>query len=188
MAALIAPSLQGLFGVAGRRGGANLLAGALEQARLAAIENGVSAYLGFPAGMDTDESSASTFIVFRSAREDELATNSAKTYLPLSRWFKLPRGVFVDPETIKDAAPTSISLSGMLPKLGTKSVSTTYSIEFDRFGKIKGDPSALRRLRVGEGIFSGGSVTYRPSDKDYYKLTLYPMTGRVKIVDGLVEP
>ncbi|NBO94092.1 MAG: type II secretion system protein, partial [Planctomycetia bacterium] len=47
LTSLLLPSLQGLLGVVGRRGGASTLGAALEQARLSALENGGSAYVGF---------------------------------------------------------------------------------------------------------------------------------------------
>jgi type II secretory pathway pseudopilin PulG len=177
---LVVPSLQGLFGVAGRRGGSNLLGGALEQARLAAIENGVPAYLGFPGGIDTDEASASSFIVFRGPREGETVN-----FVPLSRWIRLPTGVFIDPTSIQTAATNSLSVSGLIPKLNNANLSTVKGIKFDRFGRVEGDQNQLRELRVGEGTFSGSSVNFKPSANDYYILTLYPMTGRVRITDGL---
>lgn len=181
---LTLPSLQGLFGVAGRRGGSSLLGGALEQARLAAIQNGTDAYLAFPGGsFASSDLSASSMIVFRGPRDGETAK-----FVPLSRWIRLPNGVFIHPEDIAREATASPQISGLIPKLNGSNVTSVKAIKFDRFGRLKeGDQNDLRELRVGEGIFSPGSVTFKPATNDYYSLTIYPMTGRVKITDAVTN-
>ena len=181
---LTLPSLQGLFGVAGRRGGSSLLGGALEQARLAAIQNGTDAYLAFPGGsFASSDLSASSLIVFRGPRDGETAK-----FVPLSRWIRLPNGVFIHPEDIAREATASPQMSGLIPKLNGSNVTSVKAITFDRFGRLKGgDQNDLRELRVGEGIFSPGSVTFKPATNDYYNLTIYPMTGRVKITDAVTN-
>jgi len=180
---LTLPSLQGLFGVAGRRGGSSLLGGALEQARLAAIQNGTDAYLAFPGGsFASSDLSASSMIVFRGPRDGETAK-----FVPLSRWIRLPNGVFIQPEDIAREATASPQISGLIPKLNGSNVTSVKAITFDRFGRLKGDQNDLRELRVGEGIFSPGSVTFKPATNDYYNLTIYPMTGRVKITDAVTN-
>jgi prepilin-type N-terminal cleavage/methylation domain-containing protein len=199
MASLVAPSLQGLFGVAGRRGGASLLAGALEQARLAAIENGVKAYVGFPlesspAGVTTNEVSMNSFIVFRDAREDELSVTPSRPFIPLSRWIRLPKGVFVSPESVESGTATNETAFATNTLAALSSYQTTYrlskvrAVEFDRFGKLIGNPNLIRAVNVGEGVFLGNSVTFRPGTNDFYRVQLYPMTGRVKIVDNVTSP
>ena len=180
---LTLPSLQGLFGVAGRRGGSSLLGGALEQARLAAIQNGTDAYLAFPGGsFASSDLSASSLIVFRGPRDGETAN-----FVPLSRWIRLPNGVFIHPEDIAREATASPQISGLIPKLNGSNLTSVKAITFDRFGRLKGDQNDLRELRVGEGIFSPGSVTFKPATNDYYNLTIYPMTGRVKITDAVTN-
>lgn len=199
MAALVAPSLQGLFGVAGRRGGASLLAGALEQARLAAIENGVKAYVAFPmesspSGIANNEASVNSFIVFRDARQDELAVDPARIFVPLSRWIRLPKGVFLSPESVENGTATNETTiaTNTLPSLSSSQTTFRLSkvrvVEFDRFGKLTGDPNDTRIVNVGEGVFLGNGVTFRPSTNDFYRVQLYPMTGRVKIVDNVTSP
>jgi len=186
---LIAPSLQGLLGVAGRRGGANALAGVLEQARLSAIESGASAFVGFPpSSAVSSEAAVSSVIVYRATTAAEQATNGGKAFAPVTRWQRLPKGVYLDPASIAKAADRSHSVSGLLPVLDGNALTSISSLEFDRFGKVPGNPNAIRTLKVGEGIFDGGQVTFKRSANDYYKLEVYPMTGRVRITDGLTNP
>jgi len=189
LSALMVPSLQGLLGVAGRRGGANALAGVLEQARLSAIETGASAFVGFPPSSEVpSEAAVSSVIVYRATTAAEQATNGSKLFAPVTKWQRLPKSVYLDPASITNSADRSDSVSGLLPLLDGKALTSISSLEFDRFGKVPGDPNAIRTLKVGEGIFNEGKVTFKRSANDYYKLEVYPMTGRVRITDGLTNP
>ena len=184
MAAMITPSLQGLFGVAGRRGGVNTLSGAIEQARLAAIESGVSAYVGFPTSATNKELAYSSVIVFRAKRDGD-----ANNYVPLSRWMRFPTGVFLDKDSIGSAVTTnSVPISGLIPKLGDQNLANVSAIEFDRFGRMKDQNKANAILRVGEGVLSGDQVTFRPSTNNHYALSIIPLTGRVQISDASTNP
>jgi hypothetical protein len=156
----------------------NTLSGALEQARLSAIENGVPAYVGFPSS-GTNELAFSSVIVYRAGKLGE------SNVVPVSRWVRFPTGVFLDPSSISNAAPdTTIGIGAFLPKLGGGSVTDLAYIAFDRFGKVRGNPNLKRELRVGEGVFDSGKVTFKPSTNNYYALTLLPYTGRVQVTDA----
>jgi prepilin-type N-terminal cleavage/methylation domain-containing protein len=179
LSTLVVPSLRGLFGVAGRRGGLNTLSGALEQARLSAIENGVISYVGFPSGTATNELAFSSVIVYRTGKSGE------SNVVPVSRWVRFPTGVFLDPQSVSTAAPDKTNgIGALLPKLGGISVTDLSYIAFDRFGKVAGDPNLKRELRVGEGVFDSGKVTFKPSTNNYYALTLLSLTGRVQVSDA----
>jgi prepilin-type N-terminal cleavage/methylation domain-containing protein len=181
LSALLVPSLQGLFGVAGRRGGANALSAALEQARLSAVENGTSAYVGFATASTNQDAKYNAVIVFRARRDDE----SGAAFVPLSRWLRLPIGVHLQPASILSAATTSVSsLTGVLPRLGTEQLASVPAIEFDRFGRLKNQGSANSRvLVVGEGVVVDASTVQFRSGTNAYALTVLPLTGRVQIAD-----
>lgn len=177
---LTLPALQGLFGVAGRRGGANVLTGALEQARLVALQHGVSAYVGFPTSLSNKEVAFNSAIVFRQTREDERITNSAQ-YTVISRWLRYPTGVFVDPTTLPT---TTVSVTN-LPRLATETVAQVSAVEFDRFGKLR--PESRIRLHIGEGTVDPVSKEFRgfrPTTNNFSALNILPLTGRVKVTDG----
>jgi prepilin-type N-terminal cleavage/methylation domain-containing protein len=178
---LLAPSLQGLFGVAGRRGGVNALSAALEQARLSAVENGTSAYVGFATASTNQDAKYNAVIVFRARRDDE----SGAAFVPLSRWLRLPTGVHLQPASISSAATTSVSsLTGVLPRLGSEQLASVPVIEFDRFGRLKNQGSTNSRvLVVGEGVVVDASTVQFRSGTNAYALTVLPLTGRVQIAD-----
>jgi prepilin-type N-terminal cleavage/methylation domain-containing protein len=183
LTALVAPSLQGLFGVVGRRGGANTLSAALDQARLAAVENGVPAFVLFPTGTGISNDLAwSSVIVMRALRDGEAGAGP----VPLTRWLRLPDGVYVEPTSLSSAVNLTTNLSGVLPKLKNISVSGGRGFSFDRFGRLSGAAAtaAPPELRVGEGVVTGDSLTFRPSAEDYYALSIQPLTGRVKVTDA----
>ena len=181
LTALTLPALQGLFGIAGRRGGVNVLAGAMEQARLAALQHGVSAYVGFPTSLADKETSYNSVVIFRETRADERTTNGGVLYSVLSRWLRYPRGVFVDPSTLPTA---SLGVTN-LPRLGTNLVTSVAYVQFDRYGKLK--PEAALEVRIGEGAVDGSSVAFRPNPNNYSALKVLPLTGRVKITDGVLD-
>lgn len=174
---LTLPALQGLFGIAGRRGGVNVLAGAMEQARLVAIQHGVASYVGFPMALADKETAWNSVIVFRETRADERATNPAP-FAVISRWLRYPTGVFVDPGTIPTA---TVSITN-LPLLANQAVSQVSAVQFDRFGKLR--PELPLRIHVGEGIVEGSTVRFRPTTNNFSALNVLPLTGRVKITDG----
>jgi prepilin-type N-terminal cleavage/methylation domain-containing protein len=185
LSALLVPSMQGLFGVVGRRGGANTLAMGFEQAKLEAIKHGTAAFVGF--ANSTNEDAFSSFIVYRALRFDESATNT-NLFTPVSRWIRLPRGVFIAPPTLA-AAVTSTQSSitpGLLPRLGGSNVASLRSIKFDRFGKLDTTNTDIS-LRVGEGILTGDQLVFTPNENNYYELTIQPLTGQVVMRDGAVE-
>lgn len=180
LTSLLLPSLQGLMGVVGRRGGASVLSAALEQARLSALENGGSAYVGFATSSTNSDNKYSSVIVFRAKRDDE----TGAAYLPLSRWLRLPTGVHISPESITASVKTNISsLSGILPRLGSERVPSVPVIEFDRFGRLK-DQNTTPRLLIGEGVVADSSVQFRQGTNALYAVTVLPLTGRVQISES----
>lgn len=181
LTSLTLPALQGLFGIAGRRGGANVLAGAMEQARLAALQHGVSTYVGFPTSVPDAETGFNSVIIFRETRADERVTNGGSLYSVLSRWLRYPQGVFVDPATLPTAALTVTNL----PRLGTNRVTSVTHVQFDRYGKLK--PEVPLEIRIGEGTVDGSSVAFRGGANNYTALKVLPLTGRVKITDGVLD-
>lgn len=174
---LTLPALQGLFGIAGRRGGVNVLSGAMEQARLVALQHGVSSYVGFPTSLGDKEVAFNSAIVFRETRDDERATNPAQ-FAVISRWLRYPTGVFVDPQTLPVA---TVSVTN-LPRLANQQVGQVAAVQFDRYGKLR--PEAPLRIHVGEGVVDGTSVKFRPTTNNFSALNVLPLTGRVKITDG----
>jgi len=172
MSALLTPAVRGLLGVTGPRGAMNSVSAALEQARLSAMESGVRAYVGFT----TDaEAGSSALIVFRGPRKDE-----TKALVPVSRWIRLPQGVYYDSVDL-----TSFSVpTGTLPKLDTKSFNSLDVIEFDRFGRLR-PPTVPKIIKVGAKESSGGS--FIGGADNHFELTVQPLTGRAVVVDKAME-
>lgn len=178
---LTLPALQGLFGVAGRGGGTTVLSGAFEQARIAALQHGVSAYVGFPTQLTNKETAFNSVIVFRETREDERSNNLPR-FTVVTRWLRYPNGVFVDPTTL----PTETIDITNIPRLGGEVVNRLSVVRFDRYGKLF--PENRLRIHVGEGVVVGNSaVTFRPTTNNFNALNVMPLTGRVKITDGVLN-
>lgn len=169
MSTLLVPSMRGLMGIAGPRGGVNTVASAVEQARLSALESGVDGYVGFPEDLPGGDDPYSAVIVFREAREDEDGS-----YVAVSRWMRLPRGIFVDASGLSG----SVSADGALPKLDSAPAGQLRVLRFDRFGKLYSSENE-QTLRVGEKA---------EPEKDflrgnYFELAVQPLTGRAVITE-----
>lgn len=177
---LIAPSLQGLMGISGRRGGLNTLAAVLDQARLAAIENGTTAYVGFPTNATNTTNAYSHLIVFRDARPDDANQNP----VAVTRWQRLPSGVFFQAGTGLNAAVATRTLPPrtLPPLAGSQDITQIPALAFNRFGQLQGVTTNVSVL-LGEKIEPTGT-NWRGSTSNYYELRIQPLTGRVIIDDA----
>jgi hypothetical protein len=176
MTTLLAPAVRGLMGVAGPRGGVNVLSTAVEQARLSAMESGETTYVGFPFGAKgvDEDLQYSSVIVFRATRDDEEGD-----FVPVSRWQRLPQGVFIETQDVVDTAAPG----GAIPKLAGQEVGELTVLKFDRFGKLFNEDPVV--LRVGQkagpdGEFMGGA-------NQHFEVTVHPLTGRAVVADKARE-
>jgi prepilin-type N-terminal cleavage/methylation domain-containing protein len=176
MATLLTPAVRGLMGVAGPRGGVNVLSSAVEQARLSAMESGQATYVGFPfsAGSLDEETRYSSVIVFRDARDDEDGD-----HIPISRWLRMPQGVYIETSDLGDTE----NPGGAVPKLNGQQTGALSVLKFDRFGKLFEEQPVV--IRVGQKAkptegFMGG-------DNQHFEVTVQPLTGRAMVLDKARE-
>ena len=171
---LLVPAVRGLVGVGGRRGGMNTLSSTIEKARLAAIENGMTTYVGFPFSSVDPEVGYASVIVFREARDDE----PSNSVVPLSRWARMPSGVFIESDDLN-----SMQVTGF-PRLagssGVAEVKKLSVLTFDRFGKLKPDDKPVT-IRVGEKATPNGA--FLKGNQNHFLLTVQPLTGRITVQD-----
>lgn len=179
LSALITPAVQGLMGTSGRRGALNTVTAVLEQARLSAVENGTTAYVGFPHNAANKTNGFSHLIVFRDARPGDTNTNA----VAVTRWQRLPNGVFIQGGTGLSGAVTTRTLaSRTLPRLGgSEDLTQIPALAFNRFGQLQGASTAVSVL-LGEKIEPTGD--WRGSASNYYELRIQPLTGRVIVDDA----
>ena len=179
LSALITPAVQGLMGTSGRRGALNTVTAVLEQARLSAIENGTTAYVGFPYNAANKTNGYSHLIVFRDARPGDTNSNP----VAVTRWQRLPNGVFLQAGTgLSGAATTRTLPTRTLPRLGgSEDLTKIPALAFNRFGQLQGTSTAVSVL-LGEKIEPTGD--WRGSPNNYYELRIQPLTGRVIVDDA----
>ncbi len=184
LSALLTPAVQGLMGTSGRRGGMNTLTAVIEQARLSAIENGTTAYVGFPTNAENKTNGFSHVIVFRDAQPGDANQNP----VAVTRWQKMPNGVFFEAGNNFDQSLTNLALptAQTLPRLGTEGLSGIPVLAFNRFGQLRGVPNEISLL-LGEKIEPAATGGWRGSTSNYYELRIQPLTGRV-IVDDASMP
>jgi len=181
LSALLTPAVQGLMGTSGRRGGLNTVTAVLEQARLSAIENGTMAYVGFPTNAANKTNGFSHLIVFRDARPDDANTNP----VAVTRWQRLPNGVFLEGGTGLSSAVTTRSLpSRTLPRLGgAEDLQQIPALAFNRFGQLQGASTVVSVL-LGEKNDPTMAGEWRGSASNYFELRIQPLTGRVIVDDA----
>ena len=179
LSALITPAVQGLMGTSGRRGALNTVTAVLEQARLSAVENGTTAYVGFPHNAANKTNGFSHLIVFRDPRPGDTNTNA----VAVTRWQRLPNGVFIQGGTGLSGALTTRTLpTRTLPRLGgSEDLTQIPALAFNRFGQLQGASTAVSVL-LGEKIEPTGD--WRGSTSNYYELRIQPLTGRVIVDDA----
>ena len=176
---LLAPAVQGLMGTSGRRGGLNTVTAVLDQARLAAIENGTTAYVGFPTNASNPTNGFSHVIVFRDARPDDTNQNP----VAVTRWQRLPSGVFFQAGSGLNAAVATRTLPPrtLPPLAGSQDITQIPALAFNRFGQLQGVTTTVSVL-LGEKIEPSGA--WRGSTSNYFELRIQPLTGRVIIDDA----
>ena len=176
LSALITPAVQGLMGTSGRRGALNTVTAVLEQARLSAIENGTTAYVGFPTNAANKTNGFAHLIVFRDARPGDASTNP----VAVTRWQRLPNGVFLEGGTVM----TNTLPPRTLPRLGgSEDLTQIPALAFNRFGQLQGVNTAVSVL-LGEKIDPAKPGEWRGSTSNYYELRIQPLTGRVIVDDA----
>lgn len=181
LSALITPAVQGLMGTSGRRGALNTVTAVLEQARLSAVENGTTAYVGFPTNAANKTNGFSHLIVFRDARPGDTNLNP----VAVTRWQKLPNGVFLEGGTGMSGAVRSRTLpSRTLPRLGgTEDLGQIPALAFNRFGQLQGASTEISLL-LGEKMEPTKAGDWRGGANNHYELRIQPLTGRVVVRDA----
>lgn len=183
LSALVAPAVQGLLGTSGRRGALNTVTAVLEQARLAAIENGTTAYVGLPTNAADKTNGFSHLIIFR--EPSPFRTNETAP-VAVTRWQKLPTGVFFSGgNNLASAVETRTVAAKTLPMLGGKEdITQIPALGFNRFGQLLRATNEVSLL-LGEKI-DPTSEDWRGGPSNYYELRVQPLTGRVIVEDAAI--
>ena len=182
LSVLLTPAVQGLMGTNGRRGGLNTATAVLEHARVAAIENGAAVYIGFPLNAQDKTNAFSHLIVFRGPKQGE----PPATIVPLTRWQRLPNGVFFQAgDGLSSALANRSFASRTLPRLGSEDLLSVPALAFNRFGQLQGVNQEVSLL-IGEKIDPAGSWVGSPNN--YFQLRIQPLTGRAIVRDASKSP
>jgi prepilin-type N-terminal cleavage/methylation domain-containing protein len=166
---LMVPAVNALLGISGPRGGVNSLAAAIDNAKLAAMENGVTVYLAFPTSSTNTENAYSHMVVFREAKP-----NDSRPFTPLTRWMAFPRGVFFESDHLVnvDTGPE------MLPPLQGEDLQNFRAIAFDCFGRLVGRTQPAT-IRIGEKADPTGD--FIGEGEPHFRVTVQPLTGRSSV-------
>jgi type II secretory pathway pseudopilin PulG len=148
--ALLMPAIAGMSGTAGRRGAVNIVMNTIDQARVAALEQGRDVHVVF-ARRNFPEQDAILVV-----REPE-SSNANEPKEKLTRWIPLPKGVhFQEEQGVFEDTNPPISLPD-LQKLGsTGSISKIGVLTFGPSGTVqhpKGNDNT-RRIHLADAVRS----------------------------------
>lgn len=180
MMSLLMPAISGFSGSAGRRGAVNALMNAFEQARVSALETGAKVYVVMRRNSTLGETDS--YLIVRE-RSDSLGDDPAKSYITLSSWKKMPRGVLFHP------APGSLIYPGnSLPGALTDSLpgrvpsSELYGMAFNRTGAIAFNTGAGLTLLLAEAAQTGAGVKVKQGSSTITeRLSFRRYTGRAQL-------
>jgi hypothetical protein len=182
MAGLLYSAVSSVSSSAGRRGGANVLMNTLEHARIAALESGQIAYVGFAdEDFPVQEMRYKAFLVFRETSDEERASG-APNYILLKKWTKLPGNLaFKRVEGSLVPGSGGQTFPGLNDTLPTGQRDEEFpSVAFNGSGGVDGGSSRLE-LFLYEGYSAGSQdvQTRRGSDL-FEKISLSRYTGRAQ--------
>jgi prepilin-type N-terminal cleavage/methylation domain-containing protein len=166
---LMVPAVNALLGISGPRGGVNSLAAAIDNAKLAAMENGVVVYLAFPTSSSKLDNAYSHMIIFREAKPGD-----TRPFTALSRWMPFPRGVFFESD---DLVPINTG-AGNLPPLQEEQIQNYNALAFDCFGRLVGRTQPAT-IRIGEKAEPTGD--FIGDGQAHFRVTVQPLTGRSSV-------
>jgi hypothetical protein len=183
MAALLYSALSGFSSSAGRRGAVNILLNAFEYARIAALESGLTVYVGFADGdFPVEEMRYTSFLVFRETSEEE-RTSGAANYVVLKKWCTLPKNVafkrIAGSLVPESGGQTFPGLDDALP--ASRRDETFPSLAFNASGAVEGGSNPLQ-LFLYEGYYAAlQDVRTRKGGDLFEKISLSRYTGRAQL-------
>jgi hypothetical protein len=183
MAALLYSALSGFSSSAGRRGAVNILLNAFEYARIAALESGLTVYVGFADGdFPVAEMRYTSFLVFRETSDEE-RTSGAANYVVLKKWTMLPKNVafkrIADSLVPESGGQTFPGLDDALP--ADRRDETFPSLAFNSSGAVQGGSNPLQ-LFLYEGYYVAlQDVPTRKRSDLFEKISLSRYTGRAQL-------
>lgn len=167
---LMAPAIQGISGSAGRKGAVNLVMGVIDQARVAALEQGRNVHVVL-ARKNYPEPDAILVL-----REDEQGLPTEQ----LTRWMKLPQGVLFQANLGVFSQPVDPTWSEVL---ATQEGAIGFArLTFGPSGTIlfpTGSNNNSRRIHLLEGVREGENETPKAQGVEVISVARY--TGRPQL-------
>jgi prepilin-type N-terminal cleavage/methylation domain-containing protein len=192
LVALAAMAVMGLRTPGSRQGAMLQISQALEEARMSAIEQSTTIYVGFADASHPDEEKRlHAHLLFQKYTAEEIATMDppppANRYKALTGWNLLPKGYYLDTGTAGSLlADDTIKLE--VEGLPGEPASV-YAVAFGPLGQVvRPGQTALKPLVVmpAEFVDESGALKKMPnSDANAFSVQLNRFTGRVNTYDGL---
>jgi prepilin-type N-terminal cleavage/methylation domain-containing protein len=190
MGAMSLPMLSSLSNQIGRKGAVNILLNSFEQARVTALNTGVTTYVGFAdANFPQEHFRYRAFILFRERREEDPAQ---PPYVALTKWTFLPKGISfksIGAQLLGDTGPANsmnFKASDGIPYI-TNNLPLRL-IGFNGSGQLSypsGANSSHLNLYIYEGFFSASSADRDNSTNKnnlyFERISFRRFTGRAEL-------
>ena len=162
---LLLPAIASMSGTAGRRGAVNIVMNTIDQARVAALEQGREVHVVF-ARRNAPEPDAIMVV-----RNDPTNAPTEK----LTRWIPLPKGVIFSKQGVFEDQNPPVSQTQLSQLGSTGSISEIGVLTFGPSGTVKyprGNDNT-RRVHLSDGVRQGSSDTWRTAGLDIISVARY---------------
>ncbi|HEY5895102.1 MAG TPA: type II secretion system protein [Chthoniobacterales bacterium] len=187
----LAPIANNVLQQRARKSAANVLLNAFEQARVLALENSAVVYVGFAdanipdsgQGMQNAGFPYTRFIIFgEPSSETNASTPGPQSYIPLTKWLKLPDGIsFSSKSPILTGATLFVAKDARFPAINSADYNMPV-LKFTNTGMIQ-TPSTKLWLFIYEGFYADGQDTFtRPNNNNLFeRISFSRSTGRAQL-------
>ena len=162
-----------------RQGAISQIMGALEEARLSAIEKNTTVYFGIAdTGHPDEEKQLRGYILFRTQTAQEKAASQNDDMVPLTRWEKLPQGFYFDPDKLANMT-LDVPGNGLPGK-----PQNVKAVEFGSLGQVTGLPvDVVPQLTVMEAVYNpaGKNLIRKGAEAGDFAIKIYRLTGRLQL-------
>ncbi|MCK9588776.1 MAG: type II secretion system protein [Terrimicrobiaceae bacterium] len=162
-----------------RQGAISQIMGALEEARMSAIEKNTTVYFGIAdINHPDEEKQLRSYLLFREQTPQEKAASKNEDMIPLTRWEKLPQGFYFDADKLSDMTVEvpGNGLPGNPPNV--------RAVQFGSLGQVTGLPvEIVPQLAVTEAVYNpSGKILVRKSGAaGDFIVKIFRLTGRLQL-------
>ncbi|MCS7008465.1 MAG: type II secretion system GspH family protein [Chthoniobacterales bacterium] len=171
MAAMLLPAVEGFSGTASRRGAVNIVMNTIDQARIAALEEGRNVHVILSANQSPEPES---LLVVREV-------DSEVGFEILGKRISLPKGIIFREQGVFEEGHGSLNLAALQKTGQLRNPHRIGILTFGPQGTVlhPNGSDNTRRIHIGEGFRNGSRIDWKSDGFDIVSVTRY--TGRPQL-------